>query len=95
MRRAPTCRSASTVRRENRLEQISVRTEGQAPRPIVDDRGDDHWDIGGSGVRLELGQYLPAIEPWQPDVKHNGGWQHPADHLESLDAVPGPQHPSR
>ena len=51
--------------------------------------------VGGGGIRLELGQHLPAIKPWQLDVKHNGGRQHPADQLESLDAVPGPQHPSR
>ena len=79
----------------NRLEEIHVRTEGQAPGPIVDDGGDDHRDSGGGGVRLELGQYLPAIKPWQLDVEHDGGRQHPADQLESLDTVPGPQHPSR
>ena len=79
----------------NWLAQVRIRAEGQAAGPIVDVGGDDHRDSGGRRIRLELGQNLPAVEPRQPDVEHHGGRQLLARHLESLDAVHGPQHPRR
>ena len=88
----PTLRSASSS--WSRLTGLRRYTSAPRAMPcglVVDDRGDDHGDLGGGGVRFELSQHVPAIKPWQLDVEHDGGGQHLADQLETLDAVPGPQ----
>ena len=93
---APTLRSAST----SSSRRTGLSRYASAPRARPRDRSSTTEAMttgmpAVAGVRLELGQYLPAVEPWQPDVEHHGGRQHPADQLESLDAVAGPQHPGR